>query len=108
MGNTGNRTILTRYIKMKVIYKITYPNGKIYVGKDSTGDILRYFGSPDRSYIENDFSWEELQDITLRKEIVFSSDDITESELKKKESEHIEQLCSNNPEKGYNILPKFK
>ena len=28
----------------KVIYKITYPNGKIYVGMDLT-DSLNYFGS---------------------------------------------------------------
>jgi hypothetical protein len=93
---------------MKVIYKITYPNGKIYVGKDSTGDNLRYFGSPDRAYLESNFTWEQQQDITLRKEILFSSDDISEPELKKKESEFIEQLGSNNPEKGFNILPKFQ
>jgi hypothetical protein len=29
---------------MKVIYKITYPNGKIYVGQDVT-DSINYFGS---------------------------------------------------------------
>jgi hypothetical protein len=28
---------------MKVIFKITYPNGKIYVGKDLT-DSINYFG----------------------------------------------------------------
>lgn len=93
---------------MKVIYKITYPNGKIYVGKDSTGDVLRYFGSPDRAYLENDFTWEQLQDIILRKEILFFSTDISESEIKIKETEFIVQLGSNNPEKGYNILPKFE
>jgi len=93
---------------MKVIYKITYPNGRIYIGKDSTGDILRYFGSPDRECLENDFTWEQQQDITLRKEILFSSDDMTEAELHNKEYELIEQYGSNNPEKGYNILPKFK
>jgi len=92
---------------MKVIYKITYPNGKIYVGKDSTGDNLRYFGSPDRQYLENDFSWEQQRDITLRKEILFSSEDISESELLKKEAEFIVRYGSNNPDKGYNILPKF-
>lgn len=31
---------------MKVIYKITYPNGKIYIGKDLT-DSINYFGSAD-------------------------------------------------------------
>ena len=93
---------------MKVIYKITYPNGKIYVGKDSTGDNLRYFGSPDREYIEKDFTWEQQQDITLRKEILFSSEDISESELLKKKTAFIVKLGSNNPDKGYNILPKWK
>ena len=36
---------------MKVIYKITYPNGKIYVGKDPT-DSINYFGSADSGLIE--------------------------------------------------------
>jgi len=92
---------------MKVVYKITYPNGRIYVGKDSTGDNLRYFGSPDREYLENDFTWEQQQDITLRKEIIFSSSDISDTELSKKEIELIKELGSNNPEKGYNILPNM-
>ncbi|MCX7007781.1 MAG: GIY-YIG nuclease family protein, partial [Kiritimatiellaeota bacterium] len=35
---------------MKVVYKITYPNGKIYIGKDLT-DTIGYFGSPDCSLI---------------------------------------------------------
>jgi len=93
---------------MKVIYKITYPNGKIYVGKDSTGDNLRYFGSPDREYLEKDFPWEQQQDITLRKEILFSSETISDSELSKKEIELIEKYESNDPTKGYNLLPKWR
>jgi hypothetical protein len=31
--------------RRKQIYKITYPNGKIYVGMDLTGSLL-YVGSP--------------------------------------------------------------
>ncbi|GAB6391781.1 MAG: GIY-YIG nuclease family protein [Treponematales bacterium] len=92
---------------MKVVYKITYPNGKIYVGKDSTGDNLRYWGSPDRDYLEKDFPWETQQDITLRKEILFSSDNISESELLQRERLFIRELGANNPEKGYNIWPKY-
>lgn len=38
---------------MRVVYKITYPNGKIYVGKDLTG-TLNYFGSIDSQLIEQD------------------------------------------------------
>ena len=30
---------------MKVVYKVTWPNGKIYIGSDLT-DSIRYFGSP--------------------------------------------------------------
>ena len=36
---------------MKVIYKITYPNGKIYIGKDLT-DSINYFGSANSKLIE--------------------------------------------------------
>ena len=32
---------------MKLVYKITFPNGKIYVGKDLTG-CAYYFGSPSK------------------------------------------------------------
>jgi len=39
----------------KVIYKITYPNGKIYIGKDLTYSI-NYFGSADGRLIEKDFT----------------------------------------------------
>ncbi|MDR0501710.1 MAG: hypothetical protein LBH16_00160 [Treponema sp.] len=91
---------------MKVIYKITYPNGKIYIGKDATGDNLRYFGSPDREYLEKDFPWEKQQDITLHKEILFFDENISDSDLSKKEFEFIKKHDSNNPLKGYNILPK--
>ncbi|MCB8840648.1 hypothetical protein [Aurantimonas sp. VKM B-3413] len=42
---------------MKVVYKVTWPNGKIYVGSDTT-DSIAYFGSPSKSArraIEADF-----------------------------------------------------
>ena len=39
---------------MKVVYKITYPNGKIYIGKDLT-DSINYFGSANNDIIEKDF-----------------------------------------------------
>ena len=102
------KTINQKEDSMKVIYKITYPNKKIYVGKDSTGDILRYFGSPYRKYVEQDFTWKQLKDITIRKKILFSSEDISEFELLKKETEYIVKLGANNPKKGYNIRPKWK
>jgi hypothetical protein len=44
--------------QMKVIYKITWPNGEIYVGRDLT-DSIAYFGSPDKRTIEFDFPTRE-------------------------------------------------
>jgi hypothetical protein len=54
---------------MKVIYKITYPNGKIYIGKDLT-DSINYFGSANSRLIEKDFTREQRKDSTKWKEIV--------------------------------------
>jgi len=85
-----------------VVYKITFPNGKIYVGKDEggLGHSLRYFGSWSDSLIEQDFSKAELEDLTLRKQILFESDD--KQEIRRKESELIRFLGSNDPSIGYN------
>ncbi len=52
---------------MKVIYKITYPNGKIYIGKDLT-DSINYFGSANSRLIEKDFTREQRKDSTKWKE----------------------------------------
>jgi hypothetical protein len=95
---------------LKQIYKITYPTGKIYIGKDSVGSH-RYFGSPDMDYINEDFKNlpEKIRkDYTIRKQILWESEDCTESELSNKEVEYIREYKSNNPEIGYNQWPKFK
>jgi len=92
---------------LKVIYKITYPNGKIYIGKDLT-NTLSYFGSPDNRLLELDFSDEEKKYFTIRKEIIWQSDDAPDREVNRKEIELILKYQSNNPRIGYNRLPKFK
>ena len=92
---------------MKVIYKITYPNGKIYVGKDLTG-TLNYFGSADSKLIERDFTAEQMRDFTVRKQILWESEAAGDKEVNLKEVELIKELKSNNPSIGYNQWPKFK
>jgi hypothetical protein len=92
---------------MKVIYKITYPNGKIYIGKDLTG-TLNYFGSANSKLIERDFSDEEKRDFTIRKEILWKSHDATDSEVNRLEVEFIRLHNSNDPTVGYNQWPKYK
>lgn len=91
----------------KVIYKITYPNGKIYIGKDLL-DTLNYFGSANSKLIEKDFTREQRKDFTVRKEILFEAENLTDREINKLEVEFIKQFQSNNPTIGYNQWPKFK
>lgn len=89
----------------KVIYKVTYPNGKIYVGKDLT-NTLTYFGSVNDNLVKKDFSEEQMKSFTITKEIIFESENI--EEINKVEAKFILDLQSNNPEVGYNMWPKFK
>jgi hypothetical protein len=88
-----------------VIYRITYPNGKIYVGKDLT-DSINYFGSADSRLIERDFSREQRRDFTIRKEIIWESDAASDSEVSAREIEFIRVLRSNDPYIGYNQWPR--
>ena len=90
---------------MKVIYKITYPNGKIYIGKDLT-DSINYFGSADSRLIEGDFTREERRDFSIRKEILWESETALDSEVSAKEIEYIAAHRSNDPAIGYNRWPR--
>ena len=92
---------------MKQVYKITYPNGKIYIGKDLTS-TLTYFGSVDSKYVEKDFTQEQKKVFTITKEILWESDNAEDSEANMKEVEMIKRYKSNNPEIGYNKWPKLK
>jgi hypothetical protein len=92
---------------MKVIYKITYPNGKIYVGQDRT-DSINYFGGADSDLIAKDFTREQRRRFTVTREILWESETATRVEVSQKEVEFINSLKSNDPSVGYNQWPKFK
>lgn len=92
---------------MKWIYKIVYPNGKIYIGKDLTG-TFRYFGSPNNKLLEKDFNEEEKKYFTIRREILWQSDKASDEEVNQKEVKYILKFKSNNPSMGYNQWPKKK
>jgi hypothetical protein len=91
---------------MKVIYKITYPNGKVYIGKDLT-DSINYFGSADSKLIEADFPREQRRDFTIRREILWESETASDQEVSAKEVEFIRSFRSNDPAVGYNRWPRF-
>lgn len=92
-----------KILKVGVVYKITYPNGKIYVGQDRTDDI-NYFGSADSHTIAKDFGvWK--QEFIIKKEILFRCKGISIQDLNKKERAFIERFRSNDPQIGYNRTP---
>lgn len=92
---------------MKWIYKITYPNKKIYIGKDLTG-TFRYFGSPNSELLEKDFTEKQKKNFTIKREIIWKSQKASNQEVNKKEVEYILKYKSNSPAIGYNQWPKQK
>jgi hypothetical protein len=96
-------------MQRKVIYKITYPNGKIYIGQDVTDDI-NYYGSPNKRQLEEDFPIETRKSFTITKDILWEIiEQLGNSDIiNKKEMEFIALYESNNPLNGYNLRPKYK
>jgi hypothetical protein len=92
---------------VKQIFRITFLNGKIYIGMDLTGTML-YFGSVNSRLVEIDFTPEQKRDFTIRKEILWESDLATYQEVRRKEMEFIRLFQANNPEIVYNRWPKWK
>ena len=96
----------TPVMRRKQVYKITYPNGKIYVGMDLIGTLINV-GSPSaRERIAADLDAHRL-DLTLRKEILWESETATDSEVRAMEERLIRETGANNPAIGYNIWPRW-
>ena len=95
--------------RRKQIYKITYPNGKIYVGMDLTRSVL-YFGSPSAAeQIARDHEAQRLDfTFTLHKQILWESETATDAEVRAMEMQLIRETGANNPDIGYNKTPRFK
>jgi hypothetical protein len=93
--------------RLKAIYRITYPNGKIYVGMDLT-DSINYFGSVNGELIAADFTHEQRRDFTIRKEILWESATASDAEVRRREIEFILELRANDPALGYNRWPKLR
>jgi len=91
----------------KVVYKITYPNGKVYVGMDLTG-TLTYFGSPNNAQIALDFTPEQRRDFTIRKQILWESSEASDAEVRAEEVRQIWANRSNDPKVGYNRWPRCR
>ena len=97
----------TTRVCLRVVYKITYPNGKVYIGQDLT-DSINYFGSASSDLIARDFTEAQRRDFTVRKEVLWESETATDKEVTRKELEFILALRSNDPAVGYNQWPKLR
>jgi hypothetical protein len=91
---------------MYVVYRTTYPNGKIYIGQDRTNSI-NYFGSASDALIAKDFTSEQRKSFTVTRDILWESETATRAELNRVEIEFILRLRSNEPAIGYNQFPRF-
>ena len=92
---------------MAVVYRITYPNGKIYVGQDLT-DSINYFGSAASALVALDFSPEQRRSFTITRDILWESATASKQEVTAKEVEMILKLRANDPAIGYNKSPPFR
>ena len=91
---------------MNVVYRITYPNGKIYIGQDRTNSI-NYFGSASDELIARDFASEQRQSFTVTRDILWESETASRAEVTQMEIEFIRRFGSNDPNVGYNQTPTF-
>lgn len=95
--------------KVKGIYKLEFPNGKVYIGQSI--NILKRFithkseGIINRTtssvhYAIRKHGWDNIT-----KEILISGDDITQTQLNGYEIFWITTYNSNNRNFGYNLTP---
>ncbi|WP_020651076.1 hypothetical protein [Solimonas variicoloris] len=94
-------------VRKAIIYLITYPNGKIYVGKDMTNSI-NYFGSADDTLVARDFGDEQRRDFVVRRTVLWESSTATLQEVNRMEVQLIRQWKANDPNTGYNRWPRFR
>lgn len=92
------------------VFKVIFPNGKIYVGSDTAmsarSDFFKYFGTPisGKEDMLNDMEsyLAGVDPYILKKEILYSRENVKIGEILKKEQEYINSLDSKNPSTGYN------
>ena len=106
-GGRRARNGFGRLTAMMVVYRITYPNGKIYIGQDRT-DSINYFGSADSRLIPVDFpSREQRKVFAITREILWESDTTAVADVNAVEMAMIREYRFNDPAIGYNRRPRF-
>jgi hypothetical protein len=63
---------------------------------------MRFIGNTKSELFAQDFTAEQLRDFTIRREIIWESENSPQSMLDQKEMEFIEEYNSRDPTTGYN------
>lgn len=92
------------------VFKITFPNGKIYIGSDTAStaklDFFKYFGSPKKAKEEMLSDLGEhisrRETYILKKDILFSAENCRAGDIIKIEHQFIKNLKAKDPSIGYN------
>jgi hypothetical protein len=102
----------TNIISYGYVYKVTFPNGKIYVGRDTADtaefDYYKYMGSPilkAKNLMHADISplLDARRTLTVTKEVLYEARECTVAHIKQKEREFIALLKSRDQAIGYNM-----
>lgn len=92
------------------VFKVTFPNGKIYIGSDTALnakiDFFKYFGSPKKG--KNDM-YNDLKEYIdqkipykVQKEILYAAENLKIGDILKAEQYYIKYFNSKDPCIGYN------
>ncbi len=94
----------TKYIlSQKVIYKLTFPNGKIYIGQTIQRLGKRLSDHCSRAFKIKDGCFDTIKSRAIRKYMTFKVEILYQGEnLDDKEIEYISYFNSNNSNFGYN------
>ena len=92
------------------VFKVTFPNKKIYIGSDTAKnareDFFKYFGTPSKGKASMlDDLGEYLQGnepYSLSKELLFVKENVTVGEVLSIEQQFISKYDAKNPNVGYN------
>lgn len=92
------------------VFKITYPNEKIYIGSDTARtaqlDFFKYFGSPQAAKADMlDDMGEYLsgsKPYVIQKEILHVEQNVRVGDILQIEQQFIKSLNAKNPDIGYN------
>ncbi|TXT44965.1 MAG: hypothetical protein FD137_1466 [Spirochaetes bacterium] len=87
------------------VFKLTFPNRKIFIGKDEKG-FLTYFGGFNQEEVESDYRNIVMPSFTIKKEILWESENAEEAEIDAVVESYIRMFRSDDPRFGYNSRSK--